>query len=158
METWVIFFVKRLEAFQVNHGSWPQAFGYKFTTPDKKIVISGDTAPSESIVKMSIGCDVLIHEVYSQQGFERLSPVRQQYHSSFHTSSYELAKIAARAKPGLLILYHQLFFRGSTEDMLLAEIREKYSGNVVSGKDLEIYWTTNSISVWYDNLVDIAVW
>ncbi len=128
-----------VEAFQVNHGSWPQAFGYKFTTPDKKIVISGDTAPCESIVEMSMGCDVLIHEVYSQQGFERLSPDSQKYHSSFHTSSYELAEIATKTKPKLLILYHQLFFEWSTEDELLAEIRKKYSGNVVSGKDLEIY-------------------
>ncbi len=39
---------------------------------------------------------------------------------------------------GLLILYYQLF-HGVTEAELLKEIREFYQGDVVSGKDLEIY-------------------
>ena len=50
----------------------------------------------------------------------------------------ELAEIATNAKPGLLILYHHLF-HGVTEDELLQEVRERYSGDVVSGKDLEVY-------------------
>jgi len=123
-----------VEAFLVNHGSWSQAFGYKFRTSDRTIVISGDTAPSERVVEMCNGCDVLIHEVYSEAGLERQS----RYHSNFHTSAGELAKIAATAKPGLLILYHQLF-RGSTEGELLAEIQKGYSGKIASAKDLEIY-------------------
>lgn len=127
-----------VEAFLVNHGSWPQAFGYKFRTPDRTIVISGDTAPSESIVDACDGCDVLIHEVYSQVEFEGRRPVWQRYHSSFHTSTHGLAEIASRANPGLLILYHQLFW-GATEEELLAEIRQRYKGRVVSGKDLEVY-------------------
>lgn len=127
-----------VEAFLVNHGSWPQAFGYKFRTPDRTIVISGDTAPSESIVDACNSCDVLVHEVYSQVKFEGRRPDWQRYHSSFHTSTHELAEIAARAKPGLLILYHQLFW-DATEAELLSEIRQRYKGRVVSGKDLEVY-------------------
>ena len=127
-----------VEAFSVRHGSWPQAFGYKFRTPDKTIVISGDTAPTEGIVENCDGCDVLIHEVYSQAGFERLTADWQKYHSSSHTSTHELAEIASRAKPGLLILYHQLFF-GYSEEELLLEVQQKYSGKVVSGKDLDVY-------------------
>lgn len=127
-----------VEAFLVNHGSWPQAFGYKFVTADRTIVISGDTAPSESIVEACDGCDVLIHEVYSRAGFEKRRPEWQRYHSSFHTSTHELAELASRAKPGLLILYHQLFW-GATEEELLSEIREIYKGKIVSGNDLDIY-------------------
>jgi ribonuclease BN (tRNA processing enzyme) len=127
-----------VKAFLVNHGSWPQAFGFRFETPDRTIVISGDTAPSESVIENCQGCDVLIHEVYSQAGFEKLPPEWQRYHSSFHTSSVELAKIAAKAKPGLLILYHQLLW-GSTEPDLLKEIRTEYKGEVVFGNDLEVY-------------------
>ena len=127
-----------VEAFMVKHGSWPQAYGFVFQTPDRKIVISGDTVPIESIVEHCDGCDVLIHEVYSAVRFAKRSPEWQKYHSSFHTSTHELAEIASRAKPELLILYHQLFW-GSSEDKLLSEIREKYNGQVVSGKDLEIY-------------------
>ena len=127
-----------VEAFPVTHGSWPQAFGYKFHTPDRTIVISGDAVPSESIVEMSKGCDVLIHEVYSQKGFDKREPAWQRYHADSHTSSRELADIATRAKPKLLIIYHQLFW-GTSEEELLAEIRAHYTGRVVSGKDLEVY-------------------
>src|SRR5215831_7826591 len=127
-----------VKAFLVRHGSWKQAFGYRFETPDRTIVISGDTAPTDSIVENCKQCDVLIHEVYSQAGFATRTPARQQYHSHFHTSSKELAAIATRAKPGMLILYHQLFW-GMSEESLLAEIRNGYDGKVVSAHDLDVY-------------------
>jgi ribonuclease BN (tRNA processing enzyme) len=125
-------------AFAVSHGSWPLAFGYRFQTPDRSIVISGDTTPSRSIIDNCNGCDVLIHEVYSRKGFLRRPPEWQKYHSASHTSTVELAEIANKAKPGLLILYHQLFW-GSTEEELLEELRQQYKGRVVSGRDLDIF-------------------
>lgn len=126
-----------VEAFAVRHGAWP-AFGFKFETPDRTIVISGDTAPSETVVEAARGCDVLIHEVYSSAGLEKRSLAWRRYHSSVHTSSRELAEVASIARPGLLILYHQLF-HGVSEQELLAEVQERYEGNVVSGRDLDIY-------------------
>ena len=126
-----------IEAFPVRHGSW-QAFGYRFLTPDGVIVVSGDTAPAESIVEKSRDSDVLIHEVYAVAGFQDLPPTWQRYHSSVHTSSRELALIASRARPGLLILYHQLFW-GTTETQLLSEVQAEYDGDIVSGRDLEAY-------------------
>lgn len=127
-----------VKAFLVKHGSWKEAYGYRFETPDKTIVISGDCAPSPSVIENCQGCDVLLHEVYSQAGFQKRPREWQKYHASFHTSSRELAEIATKAKPGLLILYHQLFW-GTSEDELLDEIRRDYSGKVVSGRDLDIY-------------------
>ncbi len=126
-----------VEAFPARHGSL-QAFGFKFCAPDRTIIISGDTAPFEGIVEEYLSCDVLIHEVYSVARFEKRSAVWRRYHSSVHTSSHELAEIASKAKPGLLILYHQLLW-GATEEELLQEVQEGYKGKVVSGKDLEVY-------------------
>ncbi|HEV2644363.1 MAG TPA: hypothetical protein VGT98_16755 [Candidatus Elarobacter sp.] len=34
-----------MTAFAVHHGTFPSAFGFRFQTPDKDIVISGDAAP-----------------------------------------------------------------------------------------------------------------
>jgi ribonuclease BN (tRNA processing enzyme) len=127
-----------VKAFPVKHGSWRQAYGYRFETPDKVIVVSGDCTPDENIVQSCNGCDVLIHEVYSTTGFAKRPPEWQKYHSSFHTSSRELAELATKAKPGLLILYHQLFWGTSDED-LVKEVQTFYKGKVVSGRDLEIY-------------------
>lgn len=130
-----------VKAFLVRHGSWRQAFGYRFETPDRTIVISGDTSPSPSIIENCNGCDVLIHEVYTQVGFDKSSENWRKYISSFHTSTRELAKIAATARPGLLILYHQMFFGGETdtEEGMLNEIGQTYKGRVVSARDLDVY-------------------
>ena len=126
-----------VEAFHVNHGSL-EAYGFKFMTPDKTYVISGDTSPSQRLIDVSKGCDVLIHEVYSAIGLESRPEAWQKYHSAVHTSSYELAGIANQVKPSILVMYHQLLW-GRTEKDLLSEVSERYSGNVVSGHDLDVY-------------------
>lgn len=128
----------KVTAFQVRHGSWKYAYGYRFDARDRSIVISGDTAPSEAVVRNCNGCDVLIHEVYCEAGFRKRSPAWQRYHSAFHTSAVQLGRIAARAQPGLLILYHQLFW-GTSEDELIREVHQHFKGKVVSGKDLELF-------------------
>ncbi len=127
-----------VKAFLVNHGSWREAYGFRFETADRTIVISGDCRPSPSVIQNCDGCDVLIHEVYSQAGFATRPPEWQKYHSRYHTSSRELAELASKARPGLLVLYHQLFW-GTSEDDLLNEVRAGYSGKVVSGRDLDVY-------------------
>lgn len=127
-----------VKAFRVNHGSWRDSYGFRFETPDRTIVISGDCRPSPSVLQNCNGCDVLIHEVYSQTGFATRAPAWQQYHSRYHTSSRELAELATKASPGLLVLYHQLFW-GTSEEDLLKEVRAGYAGKVVSGHDLDVY-------------------
>ncbi len=126
-----------VNAFQVNHGSL-EAYGYKFVTPDRTIVISGDTSPSQKLIENAKGCDVLIHEVYSAVGLESRSKDWQKYHSTVHTSANELAEIASKVKPGLLVMYHQLLW-GRTEEELIAEVSERYTGEVVSGHDLDVF-------------------
>ncbi|MHC5111591.1 MAG: MBL fold metallo-hydrolase [Planctomycetota bacterium] len=125
-------------AFPVDHGSWKHAYGFRFETADRVIVISGDTRPSEHLVENAKGCDVLVHEVYSVAGFARRDPVWQKYHSQFHTSTAELAEIANRVQPKLLVLTHLLFWGESPESML-AEIKQHYKGEVRCGSDLDVY-------------------
>jgi len=127
-----------VEAFMVPHGSWPVAFGYKFTTPDRVIVISGDTAESDIIEQMCQQCDVLLHEAYSDSAWEKRTPFWQNYHAQFHTSAKQVGRIASRAQPKLLVLYHQLEW-SSTLDTLLEEVQSEYDGTVVNAVDLGVY-------------------
>ncbi len=127
-----------VEAFHVHHGSWPQAFGYRFTTADRVIVISGDAAPSPIIADMCQQCDVLIHEIYSDAGFARRTPAWQNYHSQFHTSATDVGKLAAQSQPGVLLLYHQLNM-GVTDDELIAEVAAYFDGRIISTVDLGVY-------------------
>jgi ribonuclease BN (tRNA processing enzyme) len=126
-------------AIPVKHGSWDESLGYRFQTPDRVIVVSGDTSPAESIVQACNGCDLLLHEAYTSSAHSEMnSPKWQAYFKAFHTSTAELADVATRAKPKLLVLYHQMF-HGATEAEMLQEIRQHYSGAVVSARDLDTY-------------------
>ena len=127
----------RVDAIPVDHTTWPIAFGYRFVTPDRTIVISGDARPSPSLAEACNGCDVLAHEVYSRDFFDRHQ--NQTYHAAAHTSTAEVAALAQEARPGLLVLYHQLY-RSATDEDLVREVREAgYTGRVVSAADLDVY-------------------
>ena len=129
-----------IRAISVPHGSWPLAFGYAIDAAGRSIVISGDTAPSEAIVEACQGCDVLVHEVYSADRFAIVfAPPRGEYHKTFHTSTRQLAELASKSKPKLLVLYHQLYFGPRGEVDLEKEIRRSYQGHVVNGRDLTAY-------------------
>ncbi|MEM7414450.1 MAG: MBL fold metallo-hydrolase [Gemmatimonadota bacterium] len=126
-------------AIPVIHGDWDHSFGYRVVTEDRTIVISGDAAPSETLVEACNGCDVLVHEVYSGERFVTRPSVWQAYHSVFHTSPEELADIAARAGAQKLVLYHQLYW-GTDDDGLLAEMRAAgWTGPLESARDLGVY-------------------
>ena len=125
-------------AFLVHHGQWDNAFGFVFQTKDKKIVVSGDCTYSENLIRYAKDCDILVHEVYSFAGLKKRTQRWQDYHSTFHTSTYQLADIANKVKPKLLILNHQLTF-GSSLQSLLDEVKSKYSGMVVNGSDLDVF-------------------
>jgi ribonuclease BN (tRNA processing enzyme) len=131
----------RVTAIAVAHGAWKEAFGYRIDTADRSIVISGDTRPSEAVVKAAQGVDILIHEVYSAS---RLRPEDRpggkdwpRYCREYHTSDVELGALAARIRPKLLILDH-IIRMGASDEELLAGVRAGgYVGKVVIGKDLD---------------------
>ncbi|MEO6446224.1 MAG: MBL fold metallo-hydrolase, partial [Gemmatimonadaceae bacterium] len=126
-------------AFLVPHGDWEFAFGYRFETPDRVIVVSGDTRASDAVVEACNGCDVLVHEVYSTEKFRTRPAKWQAYHSRAHTSTTELAALALKARPKLLVLYHQLYW-GATDDDLLREVRGAgYTGGLEAARDLGVY-------------------
>ena len=125
-------------AFPVKHGIWKEAYGYKFETKDRRIVISGDTAPTDEVVKACNGCDVLLHEVYNPNGEELKEEHWKEYFRTFHTSPAELGEIARQARPKLLVVYHQSLEKLPEAD-LVEQIKKEYSGNWISAKDLDVY-------------------
>lgn len=129
----------RVTAFAVPHGDWEQAFGYRFDSPNRSIVISGDTRASDAVVEACNGCDLLLHEVYSAVRFRTRPTVWQAYHARAHTSTEELAALANRARAGRVVLYHQLFW-GTDDAGLITEMRAAgYVGPLVSAGDLSIH-------------------
>ena len=128
----------KVEAFLVKHGTWPNAYGFRFTTPDKVIVISGDTAPCESVLENGKDADILIHEVYYKKEYDKKDEFWKNYHALNHTSTHELAEIANELNPKLLVLVHTLYWGAGDQD-ILDEISQGYDGKVVVGADRQIF-------------------
>jgi ribonuclease BN (tRNA processing enzyme) len=126
-------------AFRVPHPDWEVSYGYRFDGGGWSIVISGDTGPSDAIVEACRGCDVLVHEVYDAERYRTLPPEWRRYHGVAHTSTVELAQLAQRARPGLLVLYHQLSWGGSDDDLLRQVRAAGYGGPVASARDLDLW-------------------
>jgi ribonuclease BN (tRNA processing enzyme) len=142
-------------AFATKHAM--ESYGYRFDTPDRRIVISGDTNPVDETVKACDGCDVLIHEAQSVELLPRLPASIQSFVARYHTTTEQLAELAKQAKPKLLVVYHTISFPpgiaparllkpGAAADALYAspeilqkEIGSRYSGKFVIGNDLDIY-------------------
>ncbi len=124
-----------VEAFQVDHGGWEFAYGYKFITQDRSIVISGDTTYCPEVLRQAEGCDVLIHEAYSDIGWRAYPENWRKYHATFHTAASDLGKLAELAQPKLLVIHHIL----RTSEGLLEEVKEEFSGEATIANDLDIF-------------------
>jgi ribonuclease BN (tRNA processing enzyme) len=130
-------------AFPARHEEMEDSFSYRFETPDRIIVISGDTAPTQSLIEHSHDCDVLIHEAYSVMVSRNVTRPSPEFRRRHHTSSVELAEIANKIKPALLITYHRSHDgeegASSDRDVLLDEIRSSYQGMVIAANDLDVF-------------------
>ncbi len=130
-------------AFPAHHEEMADSFSYRFDTPDRSIVISGDTAPTPALIEHSRGCDLLIHEAYSMMAYRNTERPTREFRHRHHTSSAQLAEIANEVKPGMLVTYHRSSVgeEGSSpgRDVLAEEIRRAYKGRVVAASDLDIF-------------------
>src|SRR5256712_3864136 len=63
----------KVTAALVHHPPVVPSFGYRFDAADRSIVISGDTAPSDNLIKLAQGADVLVHEALHVPGVGRLA-------------------------------------------------------------------------------------
>ena len=142
-------------AFATKHAM--ESYGYRFDTLDRSIVISGDTNPVQETIKACNGCDVLIHEAQPLELHAKMPESVQAVVAKYHTTTEQLAELATKAKPKLLIIYHTISFppgiapprllppKGGADalyaspEMIQKEIGARYSGKFVIGRDLDVY-------------------
>ena len=124
----------KVTAFPTKHAM--ESYGYRFDTPDRSIVISGDSHPTQATIDACRGCDVLIHEAHTPAWLATRPEFFQQFSARFHTTTTELAELARKAKPRLLILYH---YSGLTPEELHGEMLARYPGHFVVARDLDVY-------------------
>jgi ribonuclease BN (tRNA processing enzyme) len=128
-------------AFATKHAM--ESYGYRFDTPDRSVVISGDTSPAQATIDACRGCDVLIHEVHTAAWLAQRPEAGgappgtfRRFSEQYHTTTTELGDLARQAKPKLLILYH---YNSLSFEELQSDMMRHYGGQFVIGRDLDVY-------------------
>ena len=127
----------RITAFEVDHRPVVPAFGYRFDCGGKSIVISGDTGPSDNLVRFAKDTDILIHEAYLPGIFSsRPNEPRQvsQNLSRYHTTAEQAGEIATRANVKHLVITHVI--PGDRADEIFRLASKSFKGKVTVGADL----------------------
>lgn len=140
-------------AFLVDHSPVEWALGYRVDYKDRSVVISGDTLPSDNLVKYATGVDLLIHGVMSPGSADFLlarnrgNPDRDRYVISRHPSPAQAGEIFTRAQPRMAAFYH---FEADLENpgqRLIEQTRVTYSGPLTVGRDLMTIYIGEEITV-----------
>ena len=133
-----------VEGALVHHPPVVPAFAYKFTTPDRTIVFSGDTTYSENLIVFAKGADLLVHEVLLASAIDRLlqrnpnaSRLREHLLAA-HTLPEDVGRVAAAAGVKRVALTHFVPSYDPTlhDDHWAAPVRKAFGGEVVVGHDL----------------------
>jgi ribonuclease BN (tRNA processing enzyme) len=128
-----------------------KSYAYRFETPDRVIVFTGDTGPSQSVTELAIGADLLVTETSSceerkqamvkdgrwqaMSAAEQAGIMRQA--TQGHMTLDDIGAMAARANVKTVVLSH-LTQRVSTDDYTpwAEEVKKRFSGEVLVAKDL----------------------
>jgi ribonuclease Z len=146
----------KVTAFLVDHGPVKPAFGYRVDYHGHSVVMSGDTKPSDNLVKCSQGVDLLIHELGGSKADpmlvgppDALLPGSRQTRgqrktiNSHHTDGLEVGQVFQRVKPKLAVFSHSPVMSAAT----LALVRQNYAGLVEFGEDLMTIEVGDTVSV-----------
>lgn len=143
----------KVVAFPVDHGPVRPAVGYLFFYKGRRVVISGDTAPSKRLEAAALGADVLVHEGLSPtlvdlqrraaiaHGRSNLAAILHDI-LSYHTTPEQAAQIAARAHVRYLLFTHvipplpvsalEAPFLGRTTEIFHGTVRVGHDGDFLS--------------------------
>ncbi|HET9426437.1 MAG TPA: MBL fold metallo-hydrolase [Gemmatimonadaceae bacterium] len=134
----------KVTAAVVNHPPVTPSFAYRFDCPDRSIVISGDTAPSDELIRLARGADVLVHEVMHVPSIETLiagetnARTLREHLLASHTTTDQVGRVATEAGVKTLVLSH--FVPGGapflSDEAWLDAVRPHYSGRIIVGRDL----------------------
>lgn len=125
----------KVTAFLVDHGPVKPAFGYRVDYRGRSVVLSGDTRPSENLVRHARGTDVLVHEVIDAEALRnrpnRPSAALVETIIAHHTTPAQAAEVFRRVAPRLAVYSH-----APDSERVLAQTRAAYAGPLQGAEDL----------------------
>jgi ribonuclease BN (tRNA processing enzyme) len=128
----------------VDHPPVTPALAYRFDAADRSIVISGDTARSDNLIRLAQGADVLVHEALYVPAVDRLvarvpnAATLKKHIIDSHTPVEDCGRVAAAAGVKTLVLSHLVPADDPlvTDQMWLDAAKGTFRGEVILGKDL----------------------
>jgi len=128
-----------------------KSYSYRFKTPDRVIVFTGDTGASDALTQLAKDADILVSEVVSVEDikearirdgrWQAMSTKEQQefirHMVEEHITPEQIGKMAARANVKTVILSH-LAQRPDSDDYTAwaEEVKKHFSGQVLVAQDL----------------------
>ncbi|HEU4700525.1 MAG TPA: MBL fold metallo-hydrolase [Gemmatimonadales bacterium] len=133
----------RVTAFLVDHGGILQpAYGYRVDYGGRAVVISGDTRPSDNLVRAAAGTDVLVHEVIAVPAPLLARSATARRIVGFHTLPEDAGRVFARVRPRLAVYSHVVLLTtdpavpAPRAAELVPRTRTTYDGPLEVGEDL----------------------
>jgi ribonuclease Z len=127
----------KVTAFLVDHGEIRPAFGYRIDYGGHSVTLSGDTRPSENLIRFAQGTDVLIHEVIDVGAYTDLSKgdtsEQEKKIIEHHTTAEQAGTVFSRVKPRLAVYSH--IVPPEVPDVV-PHTRKTYDGPLEVGEDL----------------------
>jgi ribonuclease BN (tRNA processing enzyme) len=129
-----------------------KSYSYRFETPGRVIVFTGDTGPGDAVAELANGADLLVTETVSFQDrrqrmidtgqwqvmtdAEREGITRQA--TQGHMTLEDIGKMATRANVKAVVLSHLSARADGSDDYesWAAEVKKHFSGRVIAAKDL----------------------
>jgi ribonuclease BN (tRNA processing enzyme) len=111
-------------------------------TDEGAVVFSGDTAPSQNLVRLAKGADILVHEVIVSAWIDRILPpprnpaqeALRTHLLSAHTPVEMVGKVAESAGVSTLVLNHIVPGNARAEELTPAQ--QDFAGQLIIGEDL----------------------
>jgi ribonuclease BN (tRNA processing enzyme) len=129
-----------------------KSYGYRFDTLDRSVVFTGDTGPSDALVRLAKNADLLVSEVVSIDElverqiaigrWQTMTPEEQasliRHQKEQHLTAEEVGKLAARANVKTVVLTHISATIDPDDDYAryVAQVNKEFSGPVLVAKDL----------------------
>lgn len=133
----------KVTAALVQHPPVTPTFAYRFDCPDRSIVFSGDTRPSENLIELAHGADILVHEVIDLHAIDAVvknesqATRLRQHLLAAHTPMSEVGQIATKAGVKTLVLNH--FVPGAPpipDEVWYDAVKPHFKGRLIIGRDL----------------------
>lgn len=129
-----------VSAIGVRHEPVEEAVGYRVTTPDGVVAISGDTRVCGEVAALATGADVLVHEACRVSALaDAVRGTKFETIFSYHADTVELGAMAQEIGVPHVVLTHLIPAPSSPEEEaeFVADLRRGgYRGEVTVGTDL----------------------